>query len=202
MQRAGRRKAEWQEKGQDPGIKQSRLIYSDQTKSSLSGADTPRSALCRPHSHPPFIQKARIFIVAAPVKRKEKLSCDSSCPLFWTKMPTPSENNRGVKILKTGTTQTHAESHRGPQESRGSQWQLNNSGVEMHDWCGTFHFHTFKRSLLAPAANRPSALRSSKLGSDLAFPVRLPGTRVALCSWRGQRRWWLRLHTCVCSAPQ
>lgn len=71
----------------------------------------------------------------------------------------------------------------------------------MHDWCGTFHFHTFKRSLLAPAANRPSALRGSKLGSDPAFLVRLPGTRVALCSWRGPRRCWLRLHTCVCSFP-
>lgn len=57
---------------------------------------------------------------------------------------------------------------------------LNNSEVEMHDWCGTFHFHTFKRSLLAPAPNRPSGLCSSKPGMDLAFLVVLSGTRVAL----------------------
>lgn len=50
----------------------------------------------------------------------------------------------------------------------------------MHDWCGTFHFHTFKRSLFAPAPNRPSGLYSSKPGMDLAFLVWLPGTRVAL----------------------
>lgn len=59
-------------------------------------------------------------------------------------------------------------------------WLLNNSEVEMHDWCGAFHFHTFKRSLLAPAPNRPSGLHSSKPGMDLAFLVRLFGTRVAL----------------------
>ena len=57
---------------------------------------------------------------------------------------------------------------------------LNNSKVKMHDWCGTFHFHTFKRSLLASAPNRPSGLYSSKPGMDLAFLVMLPETRVAL----------------------
>lgn len=57
---------------------------------------------------------------------------------------------------------------------------LNNSEVETHDWCGTFHFHTFQRSLLAQAPNRPSGLCSSKPVTDLAFLVGLRGTRVAL----------------------
>lgn len=50
----------------------------------------------------------------------------------------------------------------------------------MHDWCGTFHFHTFKRSLLALVPNRPSGLCSSKPVMELAFLVGLCGTRVAL----------------------
>lgn len=65
------------------------------------------------------------------------------------------------------------------------QQLLNNSKVEMHDWCGTFHFHTFKRSLLASAPNRPSGLYSSKPGMDLAFLVMLSETRVALFCGRG-----------------
>ena len=45
---------------------------------------------------------------------------------------------------------------------------------------GRFISTPFKRSLLAPAPNRPSGLCSSKPGMDLAFLVGLFGTRVAL----------------------
>lgn len=82
---------------------------------------------------------------------------------------------------------------------------LNNSQVETHDWCGTFHFHTFQRSLLAQAPNRPSGLCSSKPVTDGAFLVGLRGTRVALFFdggvGEGSSRRCLGSHTCVCSLP-
>lgn len=63
IEHAGRRKAEGQEKGQDPGIKQSRLICTGRIMAAKQSAHCPRqtplrSAPCRPHSRlihgPPF----------------------------------------------------------------------------------------------------------------------------------------------------
>lgn len=73
---AGRRKAEWQEKGQDQGIKQSRPHCTDRMTAKQSAhclrQTPPSSALCRPHSHlihcPPFIQnyEERILLLVTP----------------------------------------------------------------------------------------------------------------------------------------
>lgn len=80
---------------------------------------------------------------------------------------------------------THIHTYRGERESAGSSdcWIIQ-KWKGMID-VGRFISTPFKRSLLAPAPNRPSGLCSSKPGMDLAFLVMLFGTRVALFCGRG-----------------
>lgn len=65
------RKAERQEKGQDPGITQSRLICTGRITAAKQSTHCPRqtllrSALCRPHARlihgPPFIQSTVLLL--------------------------------------------------------------------------------------------------------------------------------------------